>query len=113
MKALWPRVNPLSPGIARRARRYESKLRDVLAIAAKIGSRGDPRLVALYASAKVEGLDSQLRMKKGVITFSAPPFRGGLHKIYDWSVLDEWSSQDIAESLAWSLRENLRRADKR
>jgi len=111
MNALRPTVNVSSPGIARRARRYERKLREALTIAAKRDSRKDPRLAALYAGATVEGIDSKLRMKKAVITFSAPPFRGGLHQIYDWTDLDSSSARQLAESLAWSLRESLRRAD--
>jgi hypothetical protein len=72
MKALWPVVNPRSPSIANKARRYELKLRQALAIAAKRGSRRDSRLAALYAGAVIEGLDSKLKMKKAVITFTAP-----------------------------------------
>ena len=110
MNSRRPTVDPSSPGIARKARRYELKLRQALAIAAKRDSRLDPRLAALYAGAQVEGVDSRLRMKKSTITFSAPPFRGGLHQIYDWSTLDESSVRELAETLAWSLRESLRTA---
>jgi hypothetical protein len=109
MKALWPTVNLSSPGIARRARRYELKLRHAVALAAKKDCRRDPQLAALYTTARVEGVDSKLRMKRAVVTFSAPPFRGGLHQSYDWTTLDEFSVREIAETLAWSLRESLRR----
>ena len=108
MKALWPTVDLSSPGIVRRARRYELKLRQALALAAKRESRRSPQLAALYSTAQVEGVDSKLRMKKAVITFTAPPFRGGLHEIYDWSTLDQFSPREIAETLAWSLRQSLR-----
>jgi hypothetical protein len=111
MKALWPIVNLSSPGVLRRARRYKLKLRQALAIAAKRDTRKDPRLAALYASAQIEGVDSKLRMKKGVVCFSAPPFRGGLFQIYDWSSLDDCSVRDLAESIAWSLRQSLRDAN--
>ena len=113
MKALWPTVDLSSPGIARKARRYEAKLRQALAIAAKRDSRSDARLAALYAGARVEGVDSKLRLKRGVITFSAPPFGGGLHQSYEWSTLDEQSTRELAEILAWSLRESLRTAGTR
>jgi hypothetical protein len=89
------------------------KLRKVLGIAARKEARRDPRLTALYASAKVEGLDSTLRMKKTVITFSARPFTGGLHEIYDWATLDEHSARELAEALAWSVRETLRRSGRK
>ena len=110
MKSVWPPVSLSSPAIARRARRYELKLRKALTIAARRHSRKDPRLAALYRGAQIEGLGSKLRMKKAVVTFTAPPFRGGHHQIYDWATLDEYSTLELAELLAWSLRESLRRA---
>ena len=61
----------------------------------------------------MEGLDSKLKIKKAVITFAAPPFRGGLHQIYDWDALDDLTVQDVADTLAWSLEGNLRRALRR
>jgi hypothetical protein len=112
MKTLWPTVNPSSPGIARKARRYEVKLRKALAIAARRNSSDDPRMVELYAKAKVEGVDSKLRMKKATVTFSTTPFRGGLHQIYDWSSAEERTVLELAADIAWSLRESLRRSDK-
>ncbi len=98
MKAVWPTINLSSPGIVRRARRYESKLRQALAIAARRDSRKDPRLAALYAEAQVEGVNCKLRLKQCVVTFTAPPFRGGLHQIYDWSILDENFARELAET---------------
>ena len=113
MKPLWPTVNPTSPAIARLARRYEMKLRRVLDLAARRESRRDPALAALYKSATVQGVDLKLRMKKAVITFSEPPFRGGLHEIFDWATIDTWSDRDLASSLAWSLRASLSGARRR
>ena len=113
MKALWPTVNPLSPSVARKARRYESKLRRALALAAKKDSRLNTTLAALYKGAQVEGISLRLRMKKATITFSDPPFRGGLHQSYDWATLDGLSVPDLAASLAWSLRASLRDARRR
>jgi hypothetical protein len=112
MKTLWPTVDPSSPAIARKARRYEMKLRRALAIAARRNSPGDLRLTELYAGATVEGVDSKLRMKKGTVTFSTAPFRGGLHQIYDWATLEENTVIELAEIIGWSLRESLRRSDK-
>jgi hypothetical protein len=107
MRTLWPKVNPASPAIARRARRYEVKLRRALALAAKRSPR-DPVLAVLYGSAEVEGLDSRLMMKKAAVTFTERPFRGGLHQIYDWRTLDELSERELADGISWSLRESLR-----
>jgi len=67
----------------------------------------DPVLAALYRTAQVEGIGLALRMKKAVVTFTEPPFRGGLHQIYDWKNLDELSDLELAELISWSLRESL------
>jgi hypothetical protein len=112
MKALWPTINPSSPAIVRKARRYEMKLRKALAIAARRDFRRDSRLAALYAGAKVEGVASILRMKKAVVSFYTTPFGGGLHQIYDWTSVEEYTVLDLAADIAWSLRESLRIFDK-
>lgn len=111
MKTLWPTINPSAPGIARKARRYEMKLCKALAIAARRDSSSDPRMVELYSGAKVEGVDSKLRMKKAVVSFYTTPFRGGLHQIYDWSNVEECTVLELAADISWSLLESLRRAD--
>ena len=81
-------------------------------LAARRNSSGDSRLAALYAGAKVEGVDSKLRMKKATVTFSTTPFRGGLHQIYDWADVEASTVLELAANIAWSLRESLRRFDK-
>ena len=88
------------------------KLRKVLTIAARTNSSGDSRMTELHAGAAVEGVDSKLRMKKATITFSTTPFRGGLHQIYDWTDVEDSTVFELAGSIAWSLRESLRRSDK-
>ena len=82
-------------------------------IAARKASRYDPRLAALYAGATAEDVASKLRMKKAVVTFSAHPFTGGLHEIYDGVSLDDRSARELAMNLEWSLRESLRRSSRR
>jgi len=79
-----------------------------LALAAKRDSRANPELAALYEAATVEGIDAKVRMKKAVVTFTEPPFRGGLHQIYDWATLDDYSERELADLISWSLREGLR-----
>jgi hypothetical protein len=112
-KTHWPIVNPSAPDIARKARRYEMKLGKALAIAARRDSSNDPRMAELYATAKVEGVDSTLRTKQATVTFSTTPFRGGYHQIYDWTNVEESTVLELAESIGWSLRRALRWSDKR
>jgi hypothetical protein len=88
------------------------KLRKALAIAARRDFLRDPRLAELYATAKVEGVVSTLRMKKAVVSFYTTPFQGGLHQIYDWTSVEESTVLDLAADIAWSLRESLRNFDK-
>jgi hypothetical protein len=110
MGTLKPQVNPTAPGIARRARRYARQLRNALVIAARKDARRAPMLAALCRSAQVAGVDPDLRMKKATVSFRGAPIRGSLHQIYEWSVLDSLSERELAEVIASSLREMLRRA---
>jgi len=102
------RINPQAPGIARRAGRYQRKLVRALAIATRRFSRGDAELATLFRSARVEGVDTKLCLRKGAVSFFAPPFRGGYHQIYDWTYLEESTERDLAADIAWSLRHSLR-----
>jgi hypothetical protein len=108
MKGFAFKVNPTSPAIQRRIRRYEKKLQRVLAIAGKRESRRDPTLARLYGSARVEGISPRLKDRRATVTFIEPPFPGGLHQIYEWQHLDSHSDRDLASSLAWSLRQSIR-----
>jgi|SRR5271163_3561430 len=110
MKRFASKVNSTSPAIQRRVRRYEKKLLRILAIAGKRESRRDPTLARLYGSARVEGISLRLRDRRATITFLEPPFRGGLHQMYEWRHLDTNSDRDLASVLAWSLRQSIREA---
>jgi hypothetical protein len=110
MGTLKPQVNPNAPGIVRRARRYARKLQRALAIAARKDVRRAPMLAALYTSAQVVGVDPDLRMKKATLSFRGRPIRGSLHQIYEWRILDSLSERELAEVIASSLRETLRRS---
>jgi hypothetical protein len=103
------RVDPNAPSIARRTRRYERKLNEALAIAAKRAARHDARLVRHFSTAKVEGLNSRLRTKDAAVTFVEDPFRGSLIQIYDWKSLDEYSISELADGMLWSLNHSLKR----
>src|SRR5215831_19419183 len=96
------RVNPSSPAIARRARRYAMKLGRALAIAGKRDSRKSPLIASLYTTATVEGLAAQLNMRKAAVCFKGKPLRGSVHYIFDWHSLDELSDRELAADLAWS-----------
>jgi hypothetical protein len=110
MGSLGPQVDPNSPGITRRARRYARKLERALAIAARKEVRRAPVLAALYKRARVAGCDPDLRMKKATLSFKGPPIRGSLHQIYEWKTLDALSEREVAEVIASSLSEMLRRS---
>jgi hypothetical protein len=108
MGSLRPQVDPKSPGITRRARRYARKLERALAIAARKDVRRAPVLAALCRNARVAGVDPDLRMKKATLSFKGPPIRGTLHQIFEWKTLDALPERELAEVIASSLRETLR-----
>jgi hypothetical protein len=107
------KVDLNAPVTVNRARRYALRLRRALAAAARRDSRRDPVLASLYRTAQVEGVDTRLKMKKATVIFTEPPFRGGLYSTYDWSTLDELSDLELAQSVSWSLRDDVRRAHRR
>jgi hypothetical protein len=116
MKISRPRnqqVDLNAPITVNRARRYASRLRRALAAAARRDTRRDPVLASLYRTAQVEGVDARLKMKKATVIFTEPPFSGGLYATYDWATLDELSDLELARSVSWSLRDDLRRALRR
>ena len=62
----------------------------------------------LIASAVVEGRTTSSSIKASVVTFTAEPFKGNLHEIVPWQVLNSMSDKELASMLAWSLRQRLR-----
>jgi hypothetical protein len=45
-----------------------------------------------------------------VVTFTAYPFRGGLHQIYKPAYIDDATDRELAKTLSWSLRESVHSA---
>ena len=107
------KLDPSSPAVVILARRYARKLERALSLASRRDSKRSAVLAGLYRSATVEGFARPIDKRMAAISFTAPPFRGGLHQLYEWSTLDEETPQSLATSLAWSLRESLRREARR
>jgi hypothetical protein len=97
-------VNPKSPGIRRKARHYERKLRRILTLAARQYPRPTQELSYLYKTAVVEGIRSPGDSRTAVITFKGPPLGGSVLDSFEWSTLDEMTEQEIAQVLSQSLR---------
>jgi hypothetical protein len=76
-----------------RAKRSSDAVRRLLASAA-ITSEGSPTV-------------------KVVVSFTAEPFLGGLHQIYDAEYIKGASDRELANILAWSLRQSVREKLKR
>jgi hypothetical protein len=102
------RVDPNSPGIRRKAMHFERKLRRILTMAARQDSRRSNVLARLYREARVEGISQRFPTKTAIISFEAPPFRGGLYEMYEWQSLELFPESWHAEGLAWGLRERVR-----
>jgi len=63
----------------------------------------------LLQKATVEGAASRLNVKAAVVSFMVPMFKQSWHEIIPWQVLAESTPSETARSIAWSLRENIRR----
>ena len=110
MRHLKNAVNPNSPEIQRKAKRYEHKLRRILKLAARQYPRPTPELAQLYKSAVVDGIRPSGASRTAVVTFKGPSLRGSLLESFEWSTLDEMSEGDIAEVLSWAVRDVLAQA---
>ena len=108
MRHLKNAVDPKSPGIRRKAKRYELKLKRVLTIAARQDSRRSADLGELYRTAVVEGINPRSPSRTAVITFKTAALRGTVFEMYDWSTLDTLPEEFLVQALAFTLRENLR-----
>jgi hypothetical protein len=109
MNRFTARLDPNSPAIRRKAARYERKLQQVVAFAAKRDRRCNSALKALYKNARVEKLSAKFPHRLSVIAFDCPPFRGRLYEMFYWKSLDTFSVSELADGLMLSLRENIRR----
>jgi hypothetical protein len=82
-------------------------LHKALALAARWAG-GDPVLVSLYASAKVQGADPKLRTKTATIGYLAAPFTGGHFQMFDWEYVETCAIRQLAADIARSLRYSVR-----
>lgn len=94
--------------LAQYAERHGAHLGSALKLATSRAKRSSNAIRTLFASATVEGLDNKLNAKAGTVSFTAAPFKGGLHQIYPWQVLEDMSVAELAGSISWSLRESLK-----
>ncbi len=108
MRHLKNAVDPKSPGIRRKAKRYELKLRRILTSAARRESRRSAELAELYRTAVVEGISTNSPSRTAVITFKTAALRGTVFEMYFWSTLDTLPEEFLVDALAWTLRQNLR-----
>ena len=97
-----------SPGITRRARRHERKLRAALAVCIKRARTCDPQVSALLKGAQVEGVDGVLKSRNATISFKGKPLLGTLHQIYEWEILERLSLRELSTSILWSLDQSVR-----
>ena len=96
--------------IARFATSHEEHLRAALRIALRRAHRSAPLVRELLASATVEGLAARLNAKASAVTFHVPLLRQWWHQLIPWQYLTDSTPADTATTLAWSLRESIRRS---
>jgi len=90
----------------------QARLKESLRLATARASRSSARIKQLFASAKVSGMVAGDSIKAAAVTFSAEPFKGGLHLVYPWKVVAELTRTELASSISSSLRMNLRKHEK-
>ena len=95
--------------LAEAGARCEQRLVRALDIARSRAKRSSKAIRALLATATVEGFAQPRQVKAGVIMFSAPPFRGGLHQIWGWHQLDSLTDSELASWVSVALRAELAR----
>lgn len=95
--------------LARKEAKHAEQLKRALAIAVSRARRSDKTIRALLDSATVQGKVEGQTIKAGIISFSALPFRGGLHQFWPWQLLTQITDQEIASVVASALRSEVRR----
>src|SRR3954451_19250196 len=88
--------------LSRRKTRIEHTLRTATARAA----RSSPVIHELFATAKVSAQTEP--RPQVVVTFTATPFQGGLHQIYEAEYIDSETDRELARILSWCLRDSVR-----
>ncbi len=96
--------------LARRGADHASRLAAALRLVRARASRSSSVLQEVLASATVEGRATKAEIKAAVISFSAWPFRGGLHLFYPWEFLEQLSASELALELSASIRRNVAEA---
>jgi len=110
MRHLKNPVDPKSPGIQRKSRRYSLKLRPILTLASRQYPRPHPALAALYRTAVIEGISPTGTSRTAVITFKGASLGGSLIESFEWNTLDEVPEREMARILSWAVSEALKEA---
>jgi hypothetical protein len=99
--------------IRRQAAMHEVHLREALAIALRRAGRSKPLVRELLSNATIEGLASRLKVKAAVVSFMVPRYKQSWHEIIPWQYLASDSPSETARSIAWSVRANIRRCERK
>jgi hypothetical protein len=95
--------------LARAVAAHEEHLRAALVIATRRAARSKTLVRELLSKATIEGRASLLNSKVSAITFVVPQFKETWHQLIPWQHLANETPAETATSIAWSLRENIRR----
>jgi hypothetical protein len=104
-RRITSRDNPAT--IARKSAEYQVRLERALTIVRARAVRSSSTIKRLLDSASVKG--QVLDIKAASVTFSAEPFRGGLHQVWRWGLIDGRSDSELASELSLALRSELKR----
>jgi len=91
------------------AERHVVHLRLALKIALNRARRSKPLLRDLLSAATVEGLADGLNAKVAAVSFQVPHLGQTWHQLLPWEALEGEPPAATATTVAWSLRESVRR----
>jgi hypothetical protein len=98
--------------LAATAARNESLLLEALALAQRKAKRRRPIIREILASGTVEGIASRLNSKASAITFRVPTYKRTWHSLIPWQNLVDTTLQAEAESILFTVVENLAMTEK-
>jgi hypothetical protein len=95
--------------LARTAALHKEHLGLALGVALRRATRSKPLVRELLSRATFEGLAPKLNAKVAVVSFVVPQIKESWHQLIPWQHLASETPAETATTIAWSLRENIRR----
>lgn len=90
------------------AAKHGALLSEALEIAKRRAESKPQAVRDILATGTVEGLASKLNSKAAAVSYRAEKFKRTWHTLIPWQYLDDTSAEEQAESMIWTVEDNLR-----